>query len=104
MADVGNTKGDHAQPHQVAQDLAELLGAEVVVKLGADGAVAWSRGTAAQVRAQHVSIVDSVGAGDAFGAGYLAARLGGESLQQCLASGSRLAAAALAVAGGRPPV
>jgi fructokinase len=50
------------------------LGAElVVVTLGADGAMAETHGARARAHSQHVDVVDTIGAGDAFGAGLLAA-------------------------------
>jgi fructokinase len=50
------------------------LGAElVVVTLGADGAVASTHRARAHVRAQRVDVADTIGAGDAFGAGLLIA-------------------------------
>jgi fructokinase len=50
------------------------LGAElVVVTLGAAGALARTQRAAGRVPAQHVDVVDTIGAGDAFGAGLLVA-------------------------------
>jgi fructokinase len=50
------------------------LGAElVVVTLGADGAIATTHRAASRVPAQRVDVVDTIGAGDAFGAGLLVA-------------------------------
>jgi 2-dehydro-3-deoxygluconokinase len=57
---------------------AELLAAgaeDVVVKLGARGAAAYTAGGREEVPAFEVSVRDTVGAGDAFTAGYLSARL-----------------------------
>ncbi|MFD0029268.1 sugar kinase [Streptomyces sp. NPDC127172] len=53
---------------------------EVVVKLGADGAVAHSADGELRVPARPVRAVDAVGAGDAFVAGYLSALLDGEDI------------------------
>ncbi|MFB8267812.1 sugar kinase [Streptomyces sp. NPDC055955] len=53
---------------------------EVVVKLGADGAVAHSADGELRVPARPVSAVDAVGAGDAFVAGHLSALLDGEDI------------------------
>jgi fructokinase len=50
------------------------LGAElVVVTLGADGAIAGTHRARARVRAQRIDVADTIGAGDAFGAGLLVA-------------------------------
>ncbi|MEV8312669.1 sugar kinase [Streptomyces sp. NPDC059900] len=48
---------------------------EVVVKLGADGATAYTAGGELHAPARPVRAVDAVGAGDAFVAGYLSALL-----------------------------
>ncbi|MET7359743.1 sugar kinase [Streptomyces sp. NPDC005562] len=50
---------------------------EVVVKLGADGAVAHTADAELRAHAREVRAVDAVGAGDAFVAGYLSALLDG---------------------------
>ena len=60
----------------------------VVVKLGADGALAVRGGETTRVPAPRIDVVDSTGAGDSFDAGFLAAWLGGE-----VAGGDRLEAA-----------
>ncbi|YCK40295.1 carbohydrate kinase family protein [Actinomadura sp. ATCC 39365] len=57
------------------------LGPAVVVKDGADGALAWESGLVTRAPARPV---DTVGAGDSFDAGYLAARLRGMSRRECL--------------------
>ena len=49
-----------------------------MIKLGAEGAHAWTAdGETAQSRAFAVTPIDTVGAGDGFAAGYLAAFLAG---------------------------
>lgn len=88
-----------------AIEAARSLGARVgaaVVKLGPAGAT-WSDG------AQSITVptaprppVDSTGAGDAFAAGLLAARLTGADVTAALAAGNRLAAAAIGHPGARP--
>ncbi|MEU1385777.1 carbohydrate kinase family protein [Nonomuraea sp. NPDC005730] len=60
------------------------LGPAVVVKDGADGALAWESGLVTRAPARPVEPVDTVGAGDSFDAGYLAARLRGMSRRECL--------------------
>ena len=88
-----------------ADSAARLLGlrcGEAIVKQGAAGAV-WSDGKQI-VRAgcEPAEVVDSTGAGDAFAAGVLAARLAGAEVRQQLEAGHRLAARAVGRAGGRP--
>jgi len=92
-----------SDPVLAARALAERFG-EVVVKLGAEGAL-WTDGVE-QVRAPavRVSAVDSTGAGDAFAAGLLAARVRGAAPAEALAAGCELAARAVVTEGARPPV
>ncbi|AOS63309.1 sugar kinase [Actinoalloteichus hymeniacidonis] len=72
---------------------------EVVVKLGADGARVHHRAGVEQVEAVRVPVVDTVGAGDAFSAGYLSALLDGEPVSERLRRGSVLGAFAVASPG-----
>lgn len=64
-----------AQAHDLAEELAGLGGGRAVIKLGERGAVASIDGQICTVPPIPVLAVDSVGAGDAFAAGYLAAEL-----------------------------
>ncbi|WP_447647553.1 carbohydrate kinase family protein [Microbacterium forte] len=67
-----------------------------VCTLGADGAVAIDAdGTEHRVAAVPVDVVDTNGAGDAFLAGVLDARLSGACVPDALAAGSRAAASVL---------
>jgi ribokinase len=78
------------------------LAREVVITR-ADGAQ-WTDGRAvAEAFAEVVDVVDTTGAGDAFMAGLLAARLDGAAPEDALAAGCAAAAQAVSVAGGRPP-
>ncbi|HYI20160.1 MAG TPA: carbohydrate kinase family protein [Solirubrobacteraceae bacterium] len=88
-------------PEAAARTLA-ARGREVVVTLGAEGAL-WTDGEAV-VRAPAVAAgatADTTGAGDAFAAGLLAARLGGAAPAEALAAGCALAAGAVARNGAR---
>jgi sugar/nucleoside kinase (ribokinase family) len=86
---------------------ARSLGArcgEAIVKCGADGA-AWSDGTqVVRAAGPAVDVHDSTGAGDAFAAGVLEARLSGAGVLEALQAGNALAARALVRTGARPPV
>lgn len=78
---------------------------QVVIKLGADGALWYTNNRAEPVRvpAEPVErIVDGTGAGDAFAAGFLPAWLAGKPPAEALAAGCRLAAKALSHLGARP--
>jgi len=101
-ADEARMLSGEGDPERAARALATRFG-EVVVTLGADGAL-WTDGRES-VRADAVPVeaaVDSTGAGDAFAAGLLAARLNGAAPAEALAAGARLAAEAVGRLGGRP--
>jgi ribokinase len=75
---------------------------EMVVTLGADGAM-WTDGAQTVRRAaEDVAVVDTTGAGDAFAAGLLSAWRPGGDPEAALAAGCRLAARAVAKPGARP--
>jgi 2-dehydro-3-deoxygluconokinase len=70
---------DEAEPGRAVRDLLERGPTEVVIKRGAAGALAaaapdW---TIVTQRAPSVRVIDAIGAGDGFTAGYLAALLDG---------------------------
>ena len=59
-------------------------GPVVAMKLGAEGGLVVARDAAARVNAPEVEVVDAIGAGDAFDAGFLAGWLDGRSPDDCL--------------------
>lgn len=80
----------------------ELLAAgvgEVVIKQGADGAAVHTAGQRHEAPGHRVPVVDSVGAGDAFTAGYLSALLDGLDHPARLARGNAAGAFAVATSG-----
>lgn len=84
------------QRHAPLADHAPL----VVVKDGAAGARALAGGRVVTRPARAAHVVDTVGAGDAFNAGFLDAWLAARPLDECLDAGHATAAMALARAGG----
>jgi sugar/nucleoside kinase (ribokinase family) len=75
----------------------------VVITLGGEGALGAERGgVAVKVDALPVRSVDPTGAGDAFAAGFVAARLIGAELAVALAAGVAHAAQAIVQPGARP--
>lgn len=97
---VGGTT-DEADPRVVAAALLGLGVGHVVLKLGADGAASLAAdGTWTEAPAvPGVVVVDPVGAGDAFCAGYLAGRLEGLDEAGSLALGNACGASVAAVEG-----
>lgn len=71
----------------------------VVLKLGERGAIGVTTEERAQVLAYPVEVVDTVGAGDGFDAGFVAGFLRGLSLERSLALAARVGAGAVAVSG-----
>jgi 2-dehydro-3-deoxygluconokinase len=76
---------------------------EVAIKLGGEGAMVWSASGAHHVPAEQVTPVDTTGAGDAFDAGYLAARLTGRPPPEAARFGVRLAGETIRHPGAIPP-
>jgi 2-dehydro-3-deoxygluconokinase len=84
----------------LAERVAERGPREVVIKLGPRGACALGEdGAWVEHAPEPGPDVDPVGAGDAFDAGYLAARLCGGSIEDALAAGARSGAAVAASLG-----
>ncbi|QVQ54908.1 sugar kinase [Spiractinospora alimapuensis] len=75
----------------------------LVVKQGAEGATAISGGNSWFEPAPAVEVLEPVGAGDAFAAGFLDRLLADAPLPDCLAAGAHLAGTVLGVAGDIPP-
>lgn len=89
-----------------AEDVRALLPGPrlLVVKDGATGATVFDGGAAYTVPALRTDVVEPVGAGDAFAAGFLAGLLRGESLTTALRLGHLTAGAALRVTGDHGPL
>ena len=77
----------------------------VVARLGSEGAVAALAGEVFIAPGFDVPLVDSVGAGDAFNAGFIAARLRGSPVEAALRWGNAVAALTITKSGARstPP-
>lgn len=71
---------------------AARAGATIIAKTGPQGAVAFAHGEIVHHRAEPLAIFDTVGAGDAFNAGYLLACTNDNGTEERLAAGCRAAA------------
>jgi sugar/nucleoside kinase (ribokinase family) len=90
-----------AHPGAALERLAERV-PTVALKLGASGArLATPDGRRRSIDAYPVAAVDTTGAGDVFGAGYLSARLGGLPPEECLRRGAAAGALATTWPGGQ---
>jgi sugar/nucleoside kinase (ribokinase family) len=74
--------------------------ATVAIKLGGKGAIAVRTGRRARVPAPAVKVVDTVGAGDSFDAGFLYGWLKGLSLEETLGLGAACGSLSTRAAGG----
>lgn len=99
--DEGRVLSGRTEPDDVVEVLRGRFGA-VVLTLGAEGAVG-AAGTEV-VRGTPVAgrVVDTTGAGDAYCAGFIAARTGGSDLAACMRRGARTAGEAVGRLGARP--
>ncbi len=93
--------GAASEPEALARALVALGTLTAVIKLGAEGAVAATRdGSVVRSPALAVEqVVDPVGAGDAFAAGFIAATLEGLGLEAALRTANACGAAAVAAIG-----
>ncbi|MEV2278893.1 sugar kinase [Nocardiopsis sp. NPDC049922] len=88
-----------AAPHGPVPHGPDLL----VIKQGAEGATAVRGDRTWFQPAPSVEVVEPVGAGDAFAAGFLDRLLDGAPIPDCLAEGARLAGIVLRLTGDIPP-
>jgi 2-dehydro-3-deoxygluconokinase len=85
-----------SDPVRAAADLARLGPRQVVIKLGPRGALAYGPAGVVEVRATPLPrVIDPVGAGDAFAAGFLAGQLRGLDVAASLALANRCGAYAM---------
>ena len=90
-------------PAKIAAAVAEALDAPaVLLTLGERGALLWDAGTTTTYARHHVSVVDTVGAGDATCGALAAAWAGGGSLADAARVGNAAGALACTVAGAEP--
>ena len=90
---------DGNDPASLVAGLARLGPTQVLVKLGAEGSSSSIDGVLHRVAARTVAVVDPVGAGDAFGAGYLSGLCLGLSAEERLALATSAGAFAVTVPG-----
>jgi len=83
-----------ADPHSLSHS------GDIVVTRGREGAIARVGDDAFSISGRSVSVTDTTGAGDAFAAGFISARLTDASVEHALEVGVATAAAQLQVVGG----
>jgi sugar/nucleoside kinase (ribokinase family) len=72
----------------------------VVVKMGAEGAIAVRGKERLLSPAQNIQVVDAVGAGDSFNSGFLSRFVNGAPLEECLVAGNETGARSTSCPGG----
>jgi 2-dehydro-3-deoxygluconokinase len=77
---------------EAAAALMQLGPSRVILKQGSDGATYFDANATHTAPAHAITVVDPIGAGDAFGAGFLSAHLDGLPPPQCLARACALGA------------
>lgn len=101
--DEGRTLTGLDDPREIAERLARSFPV-VVLTLGAQGVLVAGRGEEPfLVAATAASTTDPTGAGDAFCAGFLREWIASHDRRAAAEAGSRLAAQAVEIIGGRPP-
>ncbi|WP_284988163.1 sugar kinase [Arthrobacter sp. efr-133-TYG-120] len=84
---------------EAARRIAAMGPGQVIIKLGADGALAFIDGQLFRQEAMEIDVLDTVGAGDAFVAGYLAEFVEGLGARERLQTAVRTGAFACLVPG-----
>lgn len=98
-AEAALAVGDAKDPRELARRITEMGASQAVIKLGADGCVAIADGEPHAQQAIPIRAVDTVGAGDAFVAGYIAELLNDRNVPQRLLTAVRTGAFACLVPG-----
>ena len=87
------------EPKEVADEILSMGAETVAVKLGVEGAVAYTRSEEARKPAYKVPVVDVIGAGDAFAAGFISSLMLGKPLENALEIGNAAGALVVTVRG-----
>lgn len=97
--EVAGLSGESAEPAAIALLRRALpQAATLVMKRGPGGASAWRGDRTVDVPAPKVAVIDTIGAGDVFDAGYLAATIAGADLEAALRAGIAAASTAISTA------
>lgn len=82
---------DDGSPRSAVDRWQRAGASDIVIKCGANGCVAATDGTAQSFAVVPCPVIDASGAGDAFNAGYLAARVAGQEVTTAVDWGQRTA-------------
>lgn len=99
-ADEAELLTGESDPERAARELHNMGPRLVLMKLGAEGSMALGDDGIVRVPAIHLDrIVDPVGAGDGFAAGFLSGQLRGWTVEESLRLGNTVGACAMTVSG-----
>jgi sugar/nucleoside kinase (ribokinase family) len=98
--DEGRALTGEQEPERVVRHLLQHF-AVVVLKMGAEGAMAGTGDTIINQRGFEVPVVDTTGAGDAFAAAFVVEWLAHQELAAALREGNRVAAGVIQAVGAR---
>jgi fructokinase len=106
---VQDVLGIHVKAEHTLQPSLEAIAhaldcPQILCTLGAKGASCWNKGEFWHQDADAVDAVDTVGAGDAFLAGFLTAQAEGNSMAGALTFGTKLAGYVATQSGATPPL
>ncbi|MBS7623021.1 carbohydrate kinase family protein [Candidatus Bathyarchaeota archaeon] len=91
----------HTEPEKIFKALHKTGPTTVILKMGAEGVTASDNKTSLHVPAYPVKVIDTTGAGDAFSAGFITARLEGKDLMDCVRFANAVASIKITKAGAR---
>ncbi len=86
-------------PEDIAKKVLRMGPETVAIKLGDEGAAAYTKGKSARKSAFKVPVEDVIGAGDAFAAGFISSLLRGSGLEDALEIGNAAGALVVTVRG-----
>lgn len=95
---------ERARLEQFARDIVEVGVGQVVVKLGPDGSFVMTQDEVYDAPGFAVDVVNTLGAGDGFAAGYCSGLLYGWELDRCLAHGNAVGAIVVSRHGCAPAI
>lgn len=92
------------QEYETLQQLGYQITNTVIEKRGSEGIFIHSDGSRVSIPAQPLEVVDTVGAGDAFAAGFLGGLVQGFTLEEAARVGIEVASKACRIRGATPGV
>jgi len=100
----GNVLTGLEEPAAICRKLAEQYGANVILKLDAEGSQVYWEGECFHIPPATDRLVDATGAGDSFAGAFLAAWLSGRGVRESAGYATRVSAWTIQRLGARPPL